>query len=444
MRKKHPRVSMARQGGTFTGVLMPPGRSHRDFTHLDIVAPSGRSYGNYPIADPIFTGVPQTIVVEYNEMLGFNFSSALGSSSEVGVQLLDGFMQNIYYRIVQLVQGKRIFPNFVLATQLDFISVLNNICQCYLTLRGLQALLQCGGLNESVMKMVEAAEQNRPQITSQLRFMERFYLPTPLLNYLDSMVGVFQANGQGLVAIAILSNGFTATTAPDLTLANDIATILNANENTMNGIISSSEGATVCELLRLAYGNSILMGDMPVHTSLEEMEYLRTSTFSVWDSTSSKQFTAPVVDTAAGQQQAVPILARYGRSYPDNYLSLLRLPIVASAITASAQKEVCGFVCNTSASGSHIIVYNEAGTANKFTNIIASANNFVSTTDQYAFYLPWAAAAYDELTPATLATSYASELAEWEIVYARISDLADETMVLLEKIFIGGLNVTKR
>lgn len=422
--------------GSFNGILSKPAQQGMDFSHLDIAAPSGRVYSQNPVSDPIFTATPQTIVIGFNAFNGFNFSNLGAASSEPGVGEVQSFMQALYYRIVSIVQSTRIAPTFTLTTQTDWVNTLNTISQCYITLRALQAILECGNLNNSVGKMIQAIEAQRPLLTSCLRYLQQFCLPQPLCVLLDRMVGVFQRDGNGVVLITMFEAGFTATTMPDLTSSTDVGTILSTTLSLLQGIVTTTEGNTIMDILRIAYGNPLDLSSKPMITDPGCFDVIRTMASTEWDSTSAKQFNAPVVDAAANANNPVPILAKRGVSYPQEMLTLLRVPVVGSAIAAG--HELLGFLAWLSSGGTHFGVYGAAGTITKITSIQAAATTGITDTDLVTYFFPWAGPCSFEVTPASMLL-IGSQITEWDKVYSNVPSLCDETMVLLEQVFIGGM-----
>jgi len=424
--------------GIFNGIISDPAlRRGNDFLHLDIQGPSTRTYSEFPITDPIATKKPQTIVIEYNQFNGFNFST-FTASSEVEVVNLQLWMQQLYYKIIASIQDKRVLTSsYILTTPSDFVTVVNAICRAYLTIRSLQALLECGDLNASVSKMVQAAEKQRHIITSAMRGIGLYCLPKQLIDYLDQMVGVYQVSKDGLVLINIYDDAFTATTIPDLTSDADWTTLAGNCQFILNGIGALSESAIVIDILRLAYQEPIHFGAFPVHSSLELYNMNRTVAQSYWDTTALKMFTSPTADTGAIPVQ--PVWHLWNKNWPappPNFMSLLRVPVGSSNILTA--HEILGFIASLTAGGTHYVVYTEDQVVNKITSIAAGPSTLVTITDLVSYFFPWAAPSAFELTNVQQST-IGSILAEYDVVYSTWVELCDETMVLLERIFIGGL-----
>lgn len=218
----------------------------------------GSTVATYPFFDPLLTKRSDVLIFEFSQFTWGPFQNGAGGQSWP-VNILQNVTDQIYQFLLNSLSAQdRNLALLTLATASHIEVYVNNWCGAYAGLRGLQAIVNSQGFNQTLNKIGPVVAAFRGRIQSDLNQLFKIPIPPGMPKLLDELFGVFAAS-EDSVAIISMGNVQAITNVPaDYTLPATITTILTDIETNLAFFTGTGfENQNIQTLLANAYGAGV-------------------------------------------------------------------------------------------------------------------------------------------------------------------------------------------
>jgi hypothetical protein len=423
---------------TYTRIIPSNVASYNNFS---IMGASGyRAFTDYPYDSFLYPDVDALIVLEYDVDWQF------GVTTDVAGGRVITAVGQIYNDVLQYIQNNYFVTSAQLAvTSAQWLAWLNNVSSAYCTLRALQSIMECPGLNTALTMVKNNVVRQRIAIEADLDLVLNYGLPPKIYEYLDALCGVKQKAGHGTVKWSVPgvlkdeANG----TAFNYASPGDLSLALAAVEAKLANLEAGAAFRPITDAMRLAYGLKQL-DTKDYSTAGFEYDMQALQMIRITNGGTS----APNVPDDEGDYG---ILAERNCSdYTPQYVSIFRTPTVnlAGGVQSPA------LLTNTSAThGTNGWVYDYGGATSQELAVLFEANvptvvagvslnypataaNSAISSDSAKHEFPWV---WPALEANNTPSSFSSFLDDYAILASSINDVCEETIHLLRNAFATGL-----
>lgn len=342
---------------------------------------AGENFTTYPTFEPIFTGRPKVIGVEYLTASIATLSSGAATVSNVGGTLQSNFRNNFALLLDNIARKYANAQNLTLTTIVDWQNYCTQWFECASAFYGLVCLLNSDGFNEICNQIALTGVTFRARIQTDLDRLRNIPIFPGAWSIIERSVGMFASYVGGDVYMALLNNSSNGTPL-DMTLTASWSTIVNQAElqlNTLAGISTGEVG-----LLRIVI--SEFFGEPPdipysgvkVHRGLYDQFKLRACVFR--GATNSFGFPYTQTGTAvADTNQTVSVLIPKGCEKDWWWLQLYRAQVFMwSNNTVLANQQAFGCFVDNPGVTSTIRYYVQGGAGNPPSPIASPLDGFSS------------------------------------------------------------------
>jgi hypothetical protein len=420
---------------------------------------AARTYSTEVYSDKFFNQRPSLISMFWNSIDFLHFQNGLALTTDtVNVPPITNWFNQLYQMIVRGIQAKGIIvplTDTFLASPGNLPTWLNSWANVYGLVYGLESMLTCGNYNVTTTHINDAIMQNLPLLQALSRRIRSFRMPQGFVDYIAMMNGVKLLN-DATVPIWYLSTELVTGggTAPvDLSVAANIAALITAGENVMNGILpvtATPDFARIPNTFAKAYPDT----NYPVAgVSNDPIEYdwFYNMEAVYLDSTASKYFSYPNNNSPANA--AGPILAAYpvfvrneaGEDTPAGKLAMslwkaqvYSVDALAGVASAAANASYIGAYANQIiiAGAAQQLQFGEYDQAGVFTarSLTGAGPLALSTATAVGEHSYWATEAQNEFT------SNAGDHRDprsYKVFYTSPAWASDETIRLGEEWFLS-------
>lgn len=424
---------------------------------------SGREYGTDTYADRVQTALPQVLFVALqNDPTGLGYDRGLQTlagtldtavSGVIGAQL-----KGMYGNIVRSIQSK---GRTVRDTFLDepagtqpagsLCIWLNDWSAAYCTLVGMLHLLKHADFNIVARNISNAIEINLPRLEADLVKLMSYPVPPKWIRMLDKVTGPKFWDHNGPLYF-IMPGADSAGTALDMTLSATIVTLLGVAETNLSVLDTyfnnSPDMIRISNTFGIAYGRDravIPTSKGPVNDPTSVAMILGQAVTNA-DSTAVKLFTYPNINATnkgggtIGSQ--IPMWLPPDATDADLFLSLLRTVVYSvdaiAGIAGAVVPDQVGLFFNYSGLATTGTVFGSYDQTFAFSShSYTHAGPVTVAEDDATTAMFWAYEAQNE------ATAYKTAVDKHDLVRVnvQVNRLLDETVLMLEDIFIGSVNV---